>query len=102
MPHGNEIVRRIFVLIIYLLFHNIMYLLPSPFAMFACTDYSDSGHRPPDYKVTNYVISKICHVMQSEFARVPKRGDPGYEIGVQTDCNLSCTVQIKQTTGLRC
>jgi hypothetical protein len=35
---------------------------------------SESGHRPPDHKVTNYVISKICDVTQSEFARVPTRG----------------------------
>ena len=35
--------------------------------------HSESGHRPPDHKVTNYVISKICDVTQSEFARVPPR-----------------------------
>jgi hypothetical protein len=32
---------------------------------------SDSGHRPPDHQVTNYVMSKIFDVMQSVFARVP-------------------------------
>ena len=28
-------------------------------------------HRPPDCKASNYVISKICDVTASEFARVP-------------------------------
>ena len=57
---------------IYLLFH-ILYLFTFTLREVCLHSHSESGHRPPDHKVTNYVISKICDVTQSEFARVPPR-----------------------------
>jgi hypothetical protein len=58
---------------IYLLFH-ILYLFALTLREVCLHSHSESGHHPPDHKVTNYVISKICDVTQSEFARVPTRG----------------------------
>ena len=51
-----------------------MYLFAFTLREVCLHSHSESGHRPPDHKVTNYVISKICDVTQSQFARVPTRG----------------------------
>ena len=58
---------------IYLLFHILYFKFAFTLREVCLHSHSESGHRPPDHKVTNYVISKICDVTQSEFARVPPR-----------------------------
>ena len=63
----NKIVRRSMSSYIFNISYNLAILILRSSIFYS----SHNCHRPPDCKVTNYVISKILTSRQSEFARVP-------------------------------